>query len=87
MSKLKEIYKKVLYVVVEKNGVLKMTLSMILFAVMYWLYNRTGVDFYKFVSFIFGGYGALMFLILLVYAWIINPIKSLKKNKELKENK
>ena len=85
MNKIKEGFKKVLYVLVEKNGVIKMISCMILFALLFWVYNRTGVEFYKWLSFIFGGYAALMFLILMVYAWIINPIKDIKENRRLKK--
>ena len=73
MEKIKRIF--------EKNGMAKLFGSAILGLFFYWLFYSTGLSVWKWLSFPFAIYFALAAIILFTYAWIINPIKSIKKKK------
>lgn len=75
--------KKFIHVVFEKYGMLKLFGSAILALFFFWLFDRTGLKIFKMAIIPPAVYFAVTALILFSYAWIINPIKSIKeKNKK-----
>lgn len=76
--------KKFIHIVFEKYGVIKLFGSAIIASLFIWLYSVTTIETFKWVAIVFGVYVGIVFIITFIYAWVINPIKSLRKNKEKK---
>jgi hypothetical protein len=69
-------WKKFVHIVFEKYGIAKIFGGAILGLFFYWLYDVTYIEFWKWVSIPFGGF-AILSILGIVYAWIINPIRGL----------
>lgn len=65
-----------------KNKLFWLLVSIIIMIPSIFLYRKTNIDFYNYVFLVALAYPVILTIIMLVYAWIINPIKSLKKRKE-----
>ena len=70
--------KKILHVVFEKYGLLKLFGSAILSLFFLWLFYNTGYDIFKIASIVFGSVVGLYAIVLFTFAWIINPYKDIK---------
>lgn len=74
--------KKIIYLFFEKNGMLKIGVSMLLVTLFMILYKIFDMDIILWIAGIPGVYLFLYFIILMVYAWIINPLNKRKENKD-----
>ena len=78
--------KKFFHIVIEKYGFAKLMGSILLAALFYWLFERTGNQTWKWIAAPFAFYAAFVAILLLVFAWIINPLRGLIKKIKSKKS-
>jgi len=69
----------------KKSPVLKMIISFFIALVIFFIADQTEIVFLWYAGLPFLIHTLIIFLIGMVYAWIINPIKDWKETKALKE--
>lgn len=71
--------KKLIHIIFEKYGMIKMFGSAILALLFYTLFYYTGLTLFKYIMIPFATYFTLLAIILFTYAYIINPSKAWKE--------
>jgi len=70
--------KNILNLIFIKSPVLKMVISFILFIIGLVITDNTNTTIFFYIGLVFLGYGLIIFIIGIIYAYILNPIKENK---------
>lgn len=82
MEKIKTVFIKVIDFLFAKSPLLKMIIAFVTSLVSLLIYDRTDIKVFGYLFLVLLGYTLIIFLIGVVYAYIINPLKNKKENEK-----